>query len=178
MHCAGTGTGLLAMMAGRHLRSAQPATLSPEPISPMEAPVVACEVFPPMAHIASKVVSHNGLQDWVRVVPKRSDELLVDDPPASLTGGGWASGLGGVEPGLPEKGASQPSVASRRRAALAAAAAASRRGVTLPERVDVIVTEIFDSQLLGEGLLPTLRDAVPRLLKASGCLLGVYGTLG
>ena len=46
---------------------------------------------------------------------------------------------------------------------MATAAAASESN--LPGRVDVIVTEIFDSQLLGEGLLPTLRDAVPRLLK-------------
>ena len=53
---------------------------------------------------------------------------------------------------------------------MAAAAAASESN--LPGRVDVIVTEIFDSQLLGEGLLPTLRDAVPRLLKVcenAGC---------
>lgn len=32
-------------------------------------------------------------------------------------------------------------------------------------RAHVLVTEIFDSELLGEGLLPTLRDAVPRLLE-------------
>ena len=44
-------------------------------------------------------------------------------------------------------------------------AAASERACSLPGRVDVIISEIFDSQLLGEGLLPTLRDAVPRLLK-------------
>lgn len=34
-------------------------------------------------------------------------------------------------------------------------------------QVDVIVTEIFDSQLLGEGLLPTLQHAIPNLLKVN-----------
>jgi hypothetical protein len=30
---------------------------------------------------------------------------------------------------------------------------------------DVIVTEIFDSELLGEGILPTMRHATANLLK-------------
>lgn len=32
-------------------------------------------------------------------------------------------------------------------------------------QADVIVTEIFDSELLGEGMLPTMRHAVQHLLK-------------
>ena len=32
----------------------------------------------------------------------------------------------------------------------------------------VIVTEIFDSELLGEGVLPTMRHAVRELLQARG----------
>lgn len=32
---------------------------------------------------------------------------------------------------------------------------------------DVIVTEIFDSELLGEGVLPTMRHALKSLLKVS-----------
>ena len=35
----------------------------------------------------------------------------------------------------------------------------------MPERADVIVTEIFDSELLGEGILPTMRHAAKHLLK-------------
>ena len=33
-------------------------------------------------------------------------------------------------------------------------------------KADVIVTEIFDSELLGEGILPTMRHAKSNLLKA------------
>jgi len=32
-------------------------------------------------------------------------------------------------------------------------------------KADVIVTEIFDSELLGEGILPTMRHATANLLK-------------
>ena len=36
----------------------------------------------------------------------------------------------------------------------------------------MVVTEIFDSELLGEGVLPTLRHAAANLLeaRASGCV--------
>ncbi len=35
----------------------------------------------------------------------------------------------------------------------------------MPRKPDVIVTEIFDSELLGEGVLPTMRHAVKHLLQ-------------
>jgi tetratricopeptide (TPR) repeat protein len=38
-------------------------------------------------------------------------------------------------------------------------------GVEMPERADVLVSEIFDSDLLGEGVLPSLEDAHARLIK-------------
>ena len=34
----------------------------------------------------------------------------------------------------------------------------------LPEKVNVLVTEIFDSELIGEGVLPTMRHARKSLL--------------
>jgi protein arginine N-methyltransferase 7 len=37
-------------------------------------------------------------------------------------------------------------------------------GTHLPRRADVLVFEVLDSELLGEGVLPTLRDARDRLL--------------
>jgi Tfp pilus assembly protein PilF len=38
-------------------------------------------------------------------------------------------------------------------------------GAELPERADVLVSEIFDSDLLSEGVLPSLEDAHARLVK-------------
>lgn len=34
------------------------------------------------------------------------------------------------------------------------------------ERADIVISEILDSALLGEGVLPSLRDAFTRLAKA------------
>lgn len=38
-------------------------------------------------------------------------------------------------------------------------------GTDLPEKADVLVSEIFDSDLLSEGVLPSLEDAHARLIK-------------
>ena len=45
------------------------------------------------------------------------------------------------------------------------ACAGDKAEADISSKVDVIVTEIFDSQLLGEGILPTMRHAVQHLLK-------------
>ena len=57
------------------------------------------------------------------------------------------------------------SVHHAKAAKLAAAAAAEQQLKSLHRRADVIVTEIFDSELLGEGILPTMRHAVKHLLQ-------------
>jgi hypothetical protein len=44
-------------------------------------------------------------------------------------------------------------------------------GKDLPEKADVIVHEIFSSELLGEFVLPALEDAKARLLKPGGVML-------
>lgn len=41
----------------------------------------------------------------------------------------------------------------------------------------MIVTEIFDSELLGEGLLPSLRDACARLLAPGGAVIPARAVL-
>ncbi|GBG64291.1 hypothetical protein CBR_g41210 [Chara braunii] len=129
----GTGTGLLAMMACRALQQCRPSRKGE--IAAHEAQrdtgrgsdvdtvgdgndlVTACESFPPMATLASRVVSANGMSNQIHIVCKRSDELQV---------------------GL---------------------------GLDMPRKADVLVSEILDSELLGEGLLPTLRHAWEHLLR-------------
>jgi hypothetical protein len=41
----------------------------------------------------------------------------------------------------------------------------------LPERADVLISEIVSSDLLGEGILPTMEDALERLLKPGACVI-------
>ena len=46
-----------------------------------------------------------------------------------------------------------------------------RIGEDLPERADVLVSEITDSGLLGEDVLPVMEDAITRLVKKNAVLL-------
>lgn len=48
---------------------------------------------------------------------------------------------------------------------------AVRLGVDLPSRVDLLVHEVFSSELLGEAVLPAIEDAKARLLAPGGRVL-------
>ena len=43
-------------------------------------------------------------------------------------------------------------------------------GADMSRKADIIVTEIFDSELLGEGILATMRHAKANLLKVSASI--------
>jgi predicted RNA methylase len=90
----GTGTGLLAMLGIRH--GAQVA--------------IGCEMYEPMAEVASQVVKDNKLSDEVTIIAAKSTEI----------------DLGG--------------------------------------KVDILVSELLDSTLLGEGCLLSHNDALKRLV--------------
>eukprot|EP00794_Sanderia_malayensis_P014000 gene14000-15458_t len=47
----------------------------------------------------------------------------------------------------------------------------------MEERANILVTEIFDTELIGEGVLPTLRDAHQRLLNADAVTIPSSGTV-
>ena len=44
----------------------------------------------------------------------------------------------------------------------------------IPRRANLLVTELWDTELIGEGALPTLRDACRRLLEVSACHYEMY----
>jgi Tfp pilus assembly protein PilF len=50
-------------------------------------------------------------------------------------------------------------------------------GVELPTQADILVSEIFSSELLGEYVLPSLEDAKRRLLKPQGKVVPAKGSL-
>jgi len=52
-----------------------------------------------------------------------------------------------------------------------------RLGADLPARADVLVHEIFSSELLGEALLPAIEDAKARLLAPGGVMLPAAASL-
>ncbi|XP_010695157.2 protein arginine N-methyltransferase 1.6 isoform X1 [Beta vulgaris subsp. vulgaris] len=100
----GAGTGLLSMIAAR----AMPTN------SDSKGSVFACESYLPMFKLMRKLVRCNSLDKNIKIINKRSDELII--------------------------------------------------GVDIPARADILVSEILDSELLGEGLIPTLQHAHDELL--------------
>jgi len=107
----GAGTGLLSLLA---LRAGA-------------GRVVACEMIPAVARMAMEIAAANGVSDRLRVIPKKSNDLIL--------------------------------------------------GEDLERPADVIVSEIVDSALLGEGVLPTHLDAVPRLLRPGGHVIPGRGSI-
>ena len=122
-------------------------------------------------------MQHNQLQHLVRVLPKRSDELTVQQrPPTPTPAPAPTASAGTATDHLPGQGGGQvPPPGQRRGRHGAPLAAAPAPDLLSP--VDVIVTEIFDSELLGEGLLPTLRHAVSHLLRPGGVLVPARAAL-
>ncbi|GIM12474.1 hypothetical protein Vretimale_15814 [Volvox reticuliferus] len=178
----GTGTGLLAMMAARVLATgdgvvtasggdaATGAVAAAVDATP-SAPVIACEVFPPMHNLSRRVIAGNGLASMIRVLNKRSDEIVAQHPGGTAA----AAPAAAKQP----KAALQAAVVAH--AAAAAAGGGAAAGPDMYGRADIIVTEIFDSELLGEGMIPTMRHAVQHLLKDDGVVIPatsrVYGQL-
>lgn len=50
-------------------------------------------------------------------------------------------------------------------------------GEDIPEQADILVSEIFSSELLGEYVLPSLEDAKRRLLKPQGRVIPAAGSI-
>jgi SAM-dependent methyltransferase len=137
----GTGTGLLAALAARA----------------GAARVTACEVFPPMARVARAVAAANAAAHTaaaITVVPKRSDELTV--------------GPNGARAARPVPHTHTPR--TRPHAAPVPLFLLACAG-DMAARAEVLVFEVLDSELLGEGVLPTLRDARARLLAPGAAVI-------
>ena len=139
--------------------------------------MTACEVYPPMVSLAHQLIAHNKLADSITVHAKRSDELSINTvkltqattshqaAPRPLSHSiAQASETNQhhdiLEPALTSAAAKRKKYARQREHY-----AAAGRSSDMPCKADVIVTEIFDSELIGEGILPTMRHAVKHLLQ-------------
>lgn len=150
--------------------------------------MTACEVYPPMIKLAEQLIVHNQLTSAVQIHAKRSDELSVctGKPVKSHPLPQAASAPSPHPTGQPsyseqhcsKAGSTMTSSAAKRlkharqqEDYAAAIAGSSSSSNMILCKADVIVTEIFDSELIGEGILPTMRHAVKHLLQV--CLLAL-----
>lgn len=101
----GTGSGLLSMMAARAGAKE----------------VIACEMVPDLAQIATQIVADNKLSETVSIYNEKSTALEV--------------------------------------------------GKQLPEKADILVSEILDIGLIGEGVLTTFRHAIKNLIKPNATII-------
>ena len=116
----GTGTGLLAMM-GAKLGADK---------------VTAIEEFGPMYNCAKKVIDENGFSDKIKVIRKRSTEVLV---------------------------ASEVEIESNAN--------------DMDERANILVTEVFDTELIGEAAIATFNHAHEYLLTHDCIVVPCEGTI-
>ena len=138
----------------------------------MKHQITACEVFPTMVTVAQHLVAHNHLVSQIQILPVRSDEIQIAQQHHQHTHDPASGQTASVSAGQTNHQQQHPSakrelkLAQRAHAArLAAATAAGQKQDCMDRKADVIVTEIFDSELLGEGILPTMRHAVKHLLQ-------------
>jgi len=137
--------------------------------------VTACEVYPPMVNLARQLVSHNRLTGRIDVYQKRSDELTVlhgrsEQSDSSALSAHAPTATGQQQAPEQQCEQSQQECAStpamrRSHSRLHTPGVKTPDHPDMPRKSDVIVTEIFDSELLGEGILPTMRHAVKHLLQ-------------
>ena len=137
--------------------------------------MTACEVYPPMVNLARQLVSHNRLTGRINVHQKRSDELTVLHGRSGQLDSSALSAHAPTATGqqqAPEHQCAQPqqdctSMPAMRNShsRLHTPGVKTSDHPDMPRKPDVIVTEIFDSELLGEGILPTMRHAVKHLLQ-------------
>lgn len=137
--------------------------------------MTACEVYPPMVNLARQLVSHNQLTGRINVYQKRSDELTVLHGRSEQSDSSALSSQAPTATGQqqapehqseqsPQECASTPTM-SRNHSRLHTPGVKPPDRPDMPCKADVIVTEIFDSELLGEGILPTMQHAVKHLLQ-------------
>jgi type II protein arginine methyltransferase len=107
--------------------------------------VVACEMNPVMCAVARDCIKVNGMSHQIKLVAAKSTQL-------------YASPLGEQEADKEEKICSEH----------AAGVDGSFGGIS---RVDVIVTELCDAGVLGEGIIPVLRHAQANFLKPGGIII-------
>jgi predicted RNA methylase len=148
----GSGTGLIAMMAARHCRDAIVEVQKLQLGRQMKVQVTSCEMASAMARLARMTIDENmrvlntesGSDCGIVVVECHStdEDFAIED----------------------SRFESQPDndvcVSSKQ-----------QLNAERPKKADICTSELLDSGLLGEGVLPSLRDAWERHLKSDALVL-------
>lgn len=152
----GSGTGLIAMMAAKHCKDAIIELQKSQPEKRMRVQVTSVEMASAMVRLA---------------------RLTIDENKSVIEGGEVYSGIAVVECHSTDEEffiqdsrfKEQSNIASYNRQARYDEAQQQQH--LEPKKADLCTSELLDSGLLGEGVLPSLRDAWKRHLKPDAIIL-------
>ncbi len=152
----GSGTGLLAMMGAKYVDDAQQFIAEPE--HKQNVHVTSVEMASAMARLARMTIEENGMSDKISVVEHHStdsdfqmdDTRFVQNTAVNST------------PPLHED--TNPTTNSAKRVKVGVEENPN-------EKADICTSELLESGLLGEGVLPSIRDAWERHLKSDAIVI-------
>ena len=131
----GTGTGLLAMMTAKCLKTymdnCKDATTS------LKIKITSLEMASAMARLANKIVHANNLEQLIQILPYHScDQKFYLSPPTQESN-----------------------------------SSATNKSLQPTQKAVLCTSELLESGLLGEGIIPTLRDAWKRHLEPNAIMI-------
>jgi type II protein arginine methyltransferase len=160
----GAGSGLLSMMAARAAGNYGGHT---------KVKVTTCEAVPALAATARRIISTNGCSDAINVVGKHSTKLFVEGGERPATDEDDEKKTEGKKT---DKGGGKSSTSD----VLGCSGTACEQLPAQPDmsrRADVLISEILDTGLIGEHMLPSLNDAKRRLLQPNALMVPSKATV-
>ena len=147
----GSGTGLLAMMAATQCLQSINALKEDPSFSEnnnkqeLNVQVTGVEMASAMARLARMTIEENNLSDYIKVVEQHSTDAIfrIDDSRF-----------------VEEEGSNSTS-----------ASGTNINNYATNEKADICTSELLESGLLGEGFIPSIRDAYQRHLKSDAIVI-------
>ena len=149
----GSGTGLLAMMGAKYADDAQ--QLIAEPEQKQSVQVTSVEMASAMARLARITVEENGMSDKIQIVENHSTDSAFQMDDARF----GENGRDSVPLSQNDK-----DITKAKRVKFGV-----KEGIN--EKADICTSELIESGLLGEGVLPTIRDSWERHLKSDAIVI-------
>ncbi|KAL3794130.1 hypothetical protein HJC23_012837 [Cyclotella cryptica] len=168
----GSGTGLLAMMAANHCRDAIMRVQSFYPDRTMRVQVTSCEMASAMARLARMTMEEN--EHLIRSNSERSGSSIIDGVDCGIvvvechsTDDDFFIQDGRFENNLEIESNNTTALDQEEQRLMKQ----QQQQAKQPKKADICTSELLDSGLLGEGVLPSLRDAWERHLKPNALML-------
>lgn len=151
----GSGTGLLAMMGAKYVEDAQQQFVAEQSVHKQTVQVTTVEMASAMARLARITIEENNLSDKITVVEHHSTDSTFQLDDTRFRAKGHDS--------LPHSNNDEETSTAKR---IKVGGDEHHN-----EKADICTSELLESGLLGEGVLPSIRDAWERHLKPDAIVI-------